>query len=70
MIVKKLKAMKTKLIKIFSNGSILFSYDSFINLKQIKIYEKDYKNFFLFKKEQTKNFKKSDSLLTYKNQYL
>ena len=62
--------MKTKLIKIFSNGSILFSYDSFINLKQIKIYEKDYKNFFLFKKERTKNFKKSDSLLKYKNQYL
>ena len=62
--------MQTKLIKIFSNGSTLFTYDSFINLKQIKIYEKDYKNFFLFKKEQTKNFKKSDSLLTYKNQYL
>ena len=62
--------MQTKSVKIFSNGSILFSYDSFINSKQIKIYEKDYKNFFLFKKEQTKNFKKADSSLKYKNQYL
>ena len=62
--------MQKKLIKIFSNGSIFFSCDSLINLKQIKIYEKDYKNFFLFKKGQTKNFKKSNSLLKYKSQYL
>lgn len=62
--------VKNKVIQILSNGSLIFCYDTFTNLKQCQVIEKDYKNFFLFKKSKTISHKKSNSLLKYKNRYL
>ena len=62
--------VKSKFTKILSNGSLIFCYDTFMNLKQCRVIEKDYKNFFLFSKNKIINYKKSNSRLKYKNQYL
>ena len=62
--------VKSKFTKILSNGSLIFCYDTFTNLKQCQVIEKDYKNFFLFSKNKIINYKKSNSRLKYKNQYL
>jgi hypothetical protein len=62
--------VKNKFTKILSNGSLIFCYDTFINLKQCQVIEKDYKNFFLFRKNKIINYEKSNSRLKYKNQYL
>jgi hypothetical protein len=50
-----MKMIKKKQIKVFSDGSINFHYENLISKEniQIKIYNKDYKNFYLNKK----NFK-------------
>ena len=62
--------VKNKFTQILSNGSLIFCYDIFTNLKQYQVIKKDYKNFFLFKKNKIISHKKSDLLLKYKNQYL
>ena len=65
-----MKLIKINFIQVFSNGSVIFHSDTFTNFKQLRIYEKDYKNFFLFKKKKSANIKKFDSLSKYKEQYL
>ena len=65
-----MKLIKIKFIQGFSNGSVIFHSDSCTNLKQFRIYRKDHKNFFLFKKKKITNLKKFDSLSKYKNKYL
>jgi hypothetical protein len=62
--------VKSKFTQILSNGSLIFWYDTFTNLKQCQVIEKDYKNLFLFKKNKIISHKKSNSLSKYKNQYL
>jgi hypothetical protein len=42
--------VKSKFTQILSNGSLIFCYDTFTNLKQCQVIEKDYKNFFCLKK--------------------
>ena len=64
-----MKLIKKKVIQVFSNGSVVFYSDIYTNVELFKIYEKDYKNFFLFKKKIA-NSKKLDSLSNYKNKYL
>ena len=61
--------MKKK-IQIFSDGSICFCFNSSLNYKKFKIYEKDNKNFFLNKKNKINNVKNLDYSSKYKNQYL
>ena len=62
--------IQIKCIKVISNGVIIFSPDNYSSEKQFKITEKDYKNYFLFKKKKNTSFKKFDSLSNYKNQYI
>jgi hypothetical protein len=59
-----------KYIEVFSDGSVNFRFNSFVDLKKLKIYEKDHKNFFLNKKKKITNIKNSDYSSKYKNQYL
>lgn len=61
---------KNKFIQVFSNGSLVSCHDTFMNLKQYKINEKDYINFFLLQKNKIVIHKQFNSLLKYKNQYL
>jgi hypothetical protein len=59
-----------KYIEVFSDGSVHFRFNSFVDLKKLKIHEKDHKNFFLNKKKKIANIKNSDYSSKYKNQYL
>lgn len=61
---------KNKFMQVLSNGSLIFCHDTFTSSQQCQINEKDYKNFFLFKKNRIVTHKKFNSLLRYKNQYL
>jgi hypothetical protein len=58
-----------KYIRIFSDGSITFTLDNNVNLKKIKIYEKDHKNSF-FKEKKFLHARTSDYASKYKNKYL
>ena len=58
-----------KCIQVFSDGSIHFSNVNLRNQK-FKVYEKDERNFFLFKKKKVGPVTHSNYLLNYKNQYL
>ena len=59
----------SKNIQIFSDGSIIFYFENIINLKKIKIIEKDHNNFFLNKKKSSK-LTNINFYSKYKNQYL
>jgi hypothetical protein len=64
-----MKLVKLKVIKIFSDGSLDFSYKCFVNKKQFTIFEKDNKNLNINKKKILKkiNF---ESYIDYKKKYL
>lgn len=51
--------IKLKLIQIFSNGSLNYSYDT--KVSQVVVYEKDNKNFYLNKKKSTLKLKYESS---------
>jgi hypothetical protein len=58
-----------KYIQIFSDGSMTFILDNNVNLKKIKISEKDHKNSF-FKEKKTFHSRTSDYSSKYKNKYI
>jgi hypothetical protein len=55
-------------IQMFSDGSINFFFVNKINLKKLKVYEKDFKNFFSNKNKIINKTVSNSS--KYKNQYL
>ena len=65
-LIDRMKLMKQKLIRILSDGSLHVCYKYCTTLKQIEIYTKDNKNFYLNEKkidsrtklEPVSNFKK------------
>lgn len=59
-----------KYIQLLSDGSINLSILSTPVFKQFKAYDKDYKNFFLNKKQTTNFTKTSYQSAKYKKQYL
>ena len=58
-----------KFIKILSNGSLFFDFENVTKIKQIILFDKDNKNFYLNKKEKTYQIK-SENFLNYKKKYL
>jgi len=58
-----------KFLKILSNGSLFFDFDNTVKIKQIVLFEKDNKNFYLNKKNKTYKIE-SKNFLNYKNKYL
>lgn len=59
-----------KYIKIFSDGSVSFHFNSGVKDKKFQILEKDHKKRFLFKKNKNFSKKNSDYSSKYKNKYL
>ena len=59
--------MKKK-IQIFSDGTINFSFNGFVNFQKLKVFEKDHTN--SFSKKKIDNSKNSDYSSKYKNKYL
>lgn len=59
-----------KYSKIFSDGSLIFHFNTGVKNKKFQILEKDHKNFFLNKKNKNLNNKSSDVSSRYKNKYL
>jgi len=65
-----MKIQKLKIIQIFSNGSINFTYKSFNNLTSCSFLEKDIKNFYLNLKKNHKILINTENFYSYKNKYL
>ena len=57
-------------IQMFSDGSINFFFVNKINIKKLKVYEKDFKNFFSNEKKNKIINKTVSNSSKYKNQYL
>ena len=64
-----MKLIKSKVINISSDGSLNFFYNSFLNSKQLLVFEKDNKNFILNKKKVVKKIQ-SEYYSKYKKKYL
>jgi hypothetical protein len=60
---------KKKLIQVFSNGTLNFSYSICNNFQFINFYNKDNKNFYLNIKNKIKTINNSD-FLKYKSKYI
>jgi hypothetical protein len=58
-----------KIVQIFSNGSLNFSYKIYNDLQFINFYNKDNKNFYLNAKKQINQIKNSD-FFNYKIKYI
>ena len=59
-----------KYIKIFSDGSIDFQFNSHLKKKRFQVLTKDHKNFALNKKNNNDNTFRSQQSSKYKNKYL
>lgn len=59
-----------KYIKIFSDGSIDFQFNSSFKNKKSQILTKDHRNFVLNKKDKTDGRTRSHQSSKYKNKYL
>lgn len=64
-----MKLTKIKLIELLTNGSIIFSYESFIALNQVIFFEKDHKNLFFNKYQDNKVKEISSKLNSHKKRY-
>ena len=69
-LIDRMNLIKIKRVHILSNGSLVFFSESYFNDNLFYTNEKDYKNFFLFKKRKNKNLKKLNTTSKYKNKYL
>ena len=60
-----------KVLQIFSNGSLNFYFDSFLLQKnnQINFYEKDIKNFSIYKKKKSDYFCIQEENIIYRKKY-
>jgi len=59
-----------KRAEILSNGSLNFTLKKVSKLKQLRMYEKDNKNFSLYKKPLTKLHLKSNYSFLYRKKYI
>lgn len=64
-----MKSIKCRVIQLSSDGSLNFCYKSFLNSKQLLVFEKDNKNFILNKKKVVTKIQ-SESHSEYKKKYL